>query len=54
MVDLRGHAEYIPYAFQLLAQMLELHTSNIPGKYREIPHGLYHVDVLKLFLETSA
>ncbi|EKM56806.1 uncharacterized protein PHACADRAFT_141741 [Phanerochaete carnosa HHB-10118-sp] len=28
--------QYIPYVFQLLAQMLELHTSDIPQAYREL------------------
>lgn len=28
--------QYIPYVFQILAQMLDLHTSNVPGEYREI------------------
>lgn len=28
--------EYIPYVFQLLAQMLELHTSDVPVAYRDI------------------
>lgn len=30
------YAEYIPYVFQLLAQMLELHTSDVPAAYREL------------------
>ena len=28
--------EYIPYVFQLLAQMLDLHTQDIPAAYREL------------------
>ncbi|KAF9027107.1 Cse1-domain-containing protein [Hymenopellis radicata] len=28
--------QYIPYVFQLLAQMLEMHTSNIPTEYQEL------------------
>ncbi|KIP01732.1 hypothetical protein PHLGIDRAFT_336871 [Phlebiopsis gigantea 11061_1 CR5-6] len=28
--------QYIPYVFQLLAQMLELHTSDVPVAYRDI------------------
>lgn len=28
--------EYIPYVFQVLGQMLELHTSSIPNEYRSI------------------
>lgn len=28
--------EYIPYVFQILAQMLELHTSDVPPDYRAI------------------
>lgn len=28
--------QYIPYVFQLLAQMLELHTSDVPPAYREL------------------
>ena len=28
--------EYIPYVFQLLAQMLELHTNDVPAAYREL------------------
>ena len=29
-------AEYIPYVFQLLAQMLELHPHDVPPAYREL------------------
>jgi exportin-2 (importin alpha re-exporter) len=29
-------AEYIPYVFQILAQMLELHTSDVPTDYRSL------------------
>ncbi|KAI0684913.1 Cse1-domain-containing protein [Cytidiella melzeri] len=28
--------QYIPYVFQLLAQMLELHTQDVPAAYREL------------------
>jgi exportin-2 (importin alpha re-exporter) len=28
--------EYIPYVFQILAQMLELHAADVPGEYRSI------------------
>jgi exportin-2 (importin alpha re-exporter) len=27
------HSEYIPYVFQILAQMLELHATDVPGEY---------------------
>ena len=30
------HAEYIPYAFQILAQMLELHKTDVPADYRSL------------------
>lgn len=29
-------SEYIPYVFQLLAQMLELHTTDVPAEYRSL------------------
>lgn len=29
-------AEYIPYVFQVLAQMLELHTTDVPSDYRSL------------------
>lgn len=28
--------EYIPYVFQVLAQMLELHTTDVPSDYRSL------------------
>ena len=28
------HLEYIPYVFQVLGQMLELHTTEVPAQYR--------------------
>ncbi|KAH9947043.1 Cse1-domain-containing protein [Amylocystis lapponica] len=28
--------QYIPYVFQVLAQMLELHTADVPGEYRSL------------------
>lgn len=28
--------EYIPYSFQILAQMLELHGRDVPGEYRSL------------------
>jgi exportin-2 (importin alpha re-exporter) len=28
--------EYIPYVFQILAQMLELHTTEVPSEYRSL------------------
>ncbi|KAF9463182.1 CAS/CSE protein [Collybia nuda] len=28
--------QYIPYVFQILAQMLELHTTNVPDQYRSL------------------
>ena len=28
-----AHSEYIPYVFQILAQMLELHATDVPGEY---------------------
>lgn len=28
--------EYIPYVFQILAQMLELHTADVPTSYRSL------------------
>ncbi|KAF7419339.1 importin-alpha export receptor [Pleurotus ostreatus] len=28
--------QYIPYVFQILAQMLELHTSDVPSEYRSL------------------
>jgi exportin-2 (importin alpha re-exporter) len=28
--------EYIPYVFQILAQMLELHTTDVPAEYRSL------------------
>ena len=32
----RPNPEYVPYVFQLLSQMLELHTTTIPLEYRDI------------------
>lgn len=29
-------SEYIPYVFQILAQMLELHTTDVPAEYRSL------------------
>jgi exportin-2 (importin alpha re-exporter) len=29
-------AEYVPYVFQVLAQMLELHMDDVPAEYRGI------------------
>jgi exportin-2 (importin alpha re-exporter) len=29
-------AEYIPYVFQLLAQMLSLHSGDVPAQYRPL------------------
>jgi len=29
-------SEYIPYVFQILAQMLELHTADVPTSYRSL------------------
>ena len=37
-------AEYIPYVFQVLAQMLELHTSGVPDAYRGLLPMLLKVD----------
>jgi exportin-2 (importin alpha re-exporter) len=28
-----AHSEYIPYVFQILAQMLELHATDVPSEY---------------------
>ena len=36
MMDTHSPPEYIPYVFQLLAQMLDLHTQDIPAAYREL------------------
>ena len=30
------YLEYIPYIFQILGQMLELHTNDVPVAYREL------------------
>jgi exportin-2 (importin alpha re-exporter) len=30
------YSEYIPYVFQILAQMLELHTTDVPADYRSL------------------
>lgn len=30
------YAEYIPYVFQILAQMLELHKTDVPAGYRSL------------------
>ena len=29
-------SEYIPYVFQILAQMLEMHTTGVPADYRTL------------------
>jgi exportin-2 (importin alpha re-exporter) len=29
-------AEYVPYVFQVLAQMLELHSNDVPAEYRSL------------------
>ena len=31
-----GSPEYIPYVFQILAQMLDLHTGDVPADYRSL------------------
>ena len=31
-----GPPEYIPYVFQILAQMLDLHTDEVPAEYRSL------------------
>jgi exportin-2 (importin alpha re-exporter) len=31
-----SNAEYIPYVFQVLGQMLELYTGDIPAEYRSL------------------
>ncbi len=31
-----ARTEYIPYVFQLLAQMLEMHSKDVPAEYRSL------------------